>query len=190
MWGFLQFTKYLWLMKFNLFGPIFLALTKGSHIWQNLYISSITHGFWRHESTLSIHLYLHTITRTIKIVNPSNDALHYLGWGQLLYILVFPFTWGWVNRTYPIWEGEFTYEHIIIYYFILMLILEMHKKSLLKYMLENFEKLQSLKLFSVYLLIVLFMFVRRILSRSHPNLKSTTVFIEFFCFNWSFCSLR
>ena len=63
-------------------------------------------------------------------------------------------------------------------------------KNLLKYMLENFEKLQSLKLFSVYLLIVLFVFVRRILSRSHPNLKSITVFIEIFCPNWSFCSLR
>ena len=186
MWGFLQFTKYLWLMKFNLFGPTFLSLTKGSHIWWTLYISSITHGFWRHESALLIHPYLHTITRTVKRVNPCNDAVHYVGWGQLLYILVFPFTWEWVSRTY----SEHTYEHIIIYYFILMLILEMHRKSLLKYMLENFEKLQSLKLFSVYLLIVPFVFVRRILSRSHPDLKSITVFIEIFCSNWSFCSLR
>ena len=56
-----------------------------------------------------------------------------------------------------------------------MLILEMHRKSLLKYMLENFEKLQSLNLFSDYLLIVLFVFVKRILSRSHPNLKSNNL---------------
>ena len=175
MWGFLQFTKYLWLMKFNLFGPIFLALTKGSHIWQNLYISSITHGFWRHEFVLLIHPYLHTITRIVKRVNPCNDAVHYLGWGRLLYILVFPFTWEWISRTY----SEYTYEHIIIYYFILMLILEMHRKSLLKYMLENFEKLQSLKLFSVYLLIIPFVFVRRILSRSHRDLKSISAYRNF-----------
>ena len=137
-----------------------------------------------------IHPYLHTITRTAKMINPSNDALHYLRLGQLLYFWSSLFTWGWVSRTYPIWEGKYTYEHIIIYYFILMLILEMHKKNLLKYMLVNFEKLQSLKLFSVYLLIVLFVFVRRILSRSHLDLKSITVFIEIFWSNWSFCSLR
>ena len=28
------------------------------------------------------------------MINPSNDAVHYLGLGQLLYILVHPFTWG------------------------------------------------------------------------------------------------
>ena len=152
-----------------------MSLTKGSHIWWTLNISSITHGFWRHESTLLIHPYLHTITRIVKMINSSNVAMHFLGLGQLLYILVFSFTWRWVSRTYPIWEGKYTYEHIIIYYSILMLILEMHRTSLLKYMLENFEKLQFLKLFSDYLLIVLFVFVRRILSRSHPNLKSNNL---------------
>ena len=55
--------------SFNLFGPTFLALTKGSHIWWTLNISSITHGFWRHESTLLIHPYLHTITRIVKMIN-------------------------------------------------------------------------------------------------------------------------
>ena len=118
----------------NLFGPTFLSYwfihyLGGPSIrlfWWTLYISSITHGFWRHESALLIHPYLHTITRTVKRVNSCNDAVHYLGWGQLLYVRVFPFTWEWVSRTY----SEYTYEHIIIYYFILMLILKMHRKSL------------------------------------------------------------
>ena len=71
------------------------------------------------------------------MINPSNDAVHYLGLEQLLCILVFPLT-GWISRTYPIREGEYTHEHIIIYYFILMLILEMHRKSLLNIYVRKF----------------------------------------------------
>ena len=146
MWGFLQFTKYLWLVKFNLFGLTFFGFDKRkSYLVDPLYLFHYT-WFWRHESTLLIHLYFHTITRSVKMINRSNVAMHYLSLGQLLYILVFPYTWGWVSKTYPIWEGKYTYEHIIIYYFILMLILEMHKKNSVKIYVSKFWKITIFKI--------------------------------------------
>ena len=171
----------------------FLSLTKGGHIWWTLYTSSITHGFWRHESALLIHPYLHTITRTekmisqpkkkkktVKMINLSNDAVHYLGLGQLLCILVFSLTWD--GSVGPILHerGSIlpTHNNLLLYFDI-----DFGKvqKKFVKIYIRKFWKItQSFKLSSIYLPIVVFVFVRRNLSRSLRDLKSIAVFIEFF----------
>ena len=53
------------------------------------------------------------------MINPSNDALHYLRLGQLLYILVFPFHMGVGQYDLPYMRGKVyirTHNNLLLYF--------------------------------------------------------------------------
>ena len=79
-------------------------------------------------------------------------------------------------------RGEYSQMHNNLLHYFDVDFRNVQKKFVTIYV-GNFWKITwSLKLSSVYLLIVLFVFVRRNLSRSLRDLKSFAVFIDFFFF--------